>query len=1355
MSDAGKSKEGLELGVSPASEPAVDSPALPANGNHSSEFLEQFAALIADTVPQSIWVTDANGNVKFLNKQWYEYSGTSERPITAAEVAAESVHPDDAPALLAAFQDAIRTGNGFEIEQRNRSASGEYRWFLNRANPYREAGTGVIKFWFGVSIDIHDRKVGRDDEKLLFDISELIRVAEDPEELLGEISDRLGRFLDVHRCLFNEIDLEGDNETVHRDFARDGESVAGRHKISIYSPEASEAMAAGKSIVNHDSEKDPRTAPYFQTTYKPAKELAYITVPMMRNGRWVASLWCSDDRPRQWDSREVALVETIAERAWAAVERLRAEDALRESEKRYRALTELSPQMVYMCRPDGSITYVNQYTIEWTGKTLEELKGDVWGELIHPNHRERIFKVWQTATVVASEYEVDVPFRHVDGTYRTLYNRALPIKDENGEVLYWIGTALDVEDRKRAEENLRESEQRFRQVSDSAPVLIWMSDTTKKFVWFNKPWLDFTGRTMEDESGEGWFEGVHPEDRERCWNVYSMSFKNRQEFAMEYRLRRADGEYRWLLDRGVPRLTPDETFLGFIGSCIDIHDRRAAESALRRSEARLQLATRLGGYGTWDINAAESRHIWSDKLFEIFGIAPTPDRSVTNELFEKYIYQEDLQKLHELNEKAQSTREHFTAEYRIRRADTGEMRWVDAAAQHFFDSEGTLLRTIGIAQDITERKLANEAVRASEERLTLAQEAGNVGVWDWDAATNLTFWSEQMWAFYGENPQEFGPPHESWIERLHPDDRRRMDDAVTSSLRSDKSELKEEFRVYRKDGDLRWLEVIANIERDGSGAATRMYGVNLDITERKAIAERIRSSEAQLRLVTDSIPALVSYIDREEKYRFINQKYSEWFGLDRDEMIGHTMEEVLGSAAIVQLRPRIEEVLLGNTISFEAWVDYKAAGRKFVHISYVPDIHDSGEVSGFYALVTDLTAQKLSEEMLRSTEDRMRIISESFTDYAIISMDAEGRIESWNAGAENIFGFTADEIIGRSASILFTPEDAARGVPAEELRQAEKLGRASDERWHMRKDGTRFYASGVAAPLYVGEKLTGFAKIATDLTEKKRNAEALQRAYDEMENRVLERTRELASMNETLMREISERQTAERQKIELLKRLVSGQEEERRRIARDLHDHLGQRLTALRLKLASLREACAGDEELYGRATRLQQIAELIDSEVSFLAWELRPSTLDELGLIDAIGAFVKEWSRHYEINAEFHSTGLGEVRLDREAETHLYRITQEALNNIYKHADAHNVSVLVERAGREVILIIEDDGAGFTQSETQRDRMSNRGLGLGGMRERADLIGGTLEIESEVGKGTTIYVRIPVEPDQGLNDER
>jgi two-component system CheB/CheR fusion protein len=285
----------------------------------------------------------------------------------------------------------------------------------------------------------------------------------------------------------------------------------------------------------------------------------------------------------------------------------------------------------------------------------------------------------------------------------------------------------------------------------------------------------------------------------------------------------------------------------------------------------------------------------------------------------------------------------------------------------------------------------------------------------------------------------------------------------------------------------------------------------------------------------------------------------------------------------------------------------------------------------------------------------------------------------------------------------------------------------------------------VTVPLYVGRVLTGYAKIAADLTERKRNAEALQRAHDQMEMRVLERTRELAEANAALRAEIAERQAAEEQKIALLKRLVTSQEDERRRIARDLHDQLGQRLTALRLKIASLREIVGTDPELQARTNRLQEIGELLDSEVSFLAWELRPSAIEELGLTDAIGTFAREWSRHYGIPAEFHSMGMGRLELDPEADTHLYRIAQEALNNIVKHANAKKVNILLEHTDGEVILIVEDDGKGFNRQEAKRTRKSGKGLGLNGMEERASLIGGAVEIESAPGSGTTIFARIPL----------
>ena len=159
--------------------------------------------------------------------------------------------------------------------------------------------------------------------------------------------------------------------------------------------------------------------------------------------------------------------------------------------------------------------------------------------------------------------------------------------------LFLIGVAVSllvlailIQERQRTEEALRESEARFRMMADTAPVMIWMSGADARCTFFNKPWLDFTGRTMVQEMGNGWAEGVHPEDVARCFNTHVSAFETRQPFAMEYRLRRADGEYRWLSDTGVPCMTPEGTFTGYIGSCIDITERRLAEKGLRASEER-------------------------------------------------------------------------------------------------------------------------------------------------------------------------------------------------------------------------------------------------------------------------------------------------------------------------------------------------------------------------------------------------------------------------------------------------------------------------------------------------------------------------------------------------------------------------------------------------------------------------------------------------------------------------------------------------------------------------------------------------------------------------------------------------
>jgi PAS domain S-box-containing protein len=215
---------------------------------------------------------------------------------------------------------------------------------------------------------------------------------------------------------------------------------------------------------------------------------------------------------------------------------------------------------------------------------------------------------------------------------------------------------------------------------------------------------------------------------------------------------------------------------------------------------------------------------------------------------------------------------------------------------------------------------------------------------------------------------------------------------------------------------------------------------------------------------------------------------------------------------------------------------------------------------------------------------------------------------------------------------------------------------------------------------------------------------------------------------------------AERARSELLAHLVFVQEDERRRIARDMHDQFGEQLTALSLRIALLKDACGQRADLAGHAAAIEAIAQRLDRDVDRLVWELRPTALDDLGLRAALTNYIQEWSQHATIAADLHTSGLLDHRLPSDVETALYRIAQEALNNVAKHARARHVEVILERRSDCVLLIVEDDGVGFEQPVSSA---GGRGFGLVGMQERAALVGASLQIESTPGHGTTILVRM------------
>jgi two-component system CheB/CheR fusion protein len=529
----------------------------------------------------------------------------------------------------------------------------------------------------------------------------------------------------------------------------------------------------------------------------------------------------------------------------------------------------------------------------------------------------------------------------------------------------------------------------------------------------------------------------------------------------------------------------------------------------------------------------------------------------------------------------------------------------------------------------------------------------------------------------------------------------------------------------------------------------RIEGVILtfvDITRRREAEVSLRDAQQSLEVALDASRTGVWDVDLTTGAARTDALYNHIFGHAEPVAEGSPdifLRRVLPEDA-EQFERAYERALKSGEFELETRVHLPGDGVRWVYDRGRVYYDDEKRPVRMAGATIDITARKETEERLRASEERLRLVVESVEDYAIFTTDTAGRIETWNAGARRTFGYTEAEATGRHTEIIFTPEDRERGAPEEEMRRAERDGRAADERWHLSKGGVRFYVSGVLVPLRDGGGvLTGYAKIARDLTERKQLEDALRGAHNELEARVEGRTAELQELTGKLLAEVKERTAVEGQVRELLRCLVNIQENERRRIARELHDQLGQQMTALRLKLDNVNARGEGSGRLLERVKQAQALAAEIDSAVDFLAWEMRPASLDELGVEAALQNFVHEWSKHFNVEADFHSSGFDGARLQSEVETNLYRILQEALQNVHKHAGADRVDVLLERRGDAAVLIVEDNGEGYDPGrEVAAD--SGKGMGVVNMRERAALVGGSLEIESAPGEGTTLFVRVP-----------
>jgi two-component system CheB/CheR fusion protein len=612
--------------------------------------------------------------------------------------------------------------------------------------------------------------------------------------------------------------------------------------------------------------------------------------------------------------------------------------------------------------------------------------------------------------------------------------------------------------------------------------------------------------------------------------------------------------------------------------------------------------------------------------------------------------------------------------------------------------EGVVLNFI----DITERKRAEEAkfflaaiVESSEDSMLTVNFDGII-----------TSWNKGSEKLYGYTAREaIGKP----LAMLSlPEDLKLVLSKVDEIKHNQRVKIFDSIRLH-KDGHEMNLEVVLSPVRNDKDQIIGVSTLARDVTEQREADETLRKSEEKYRTLFNSIDEGYCIIEvlfdkRGNPYdwRFleVNPAFEKNSGLKN--AAGKNMLEMTPN-----IEPKWFDIYGSIARSGEPLrrEEHSAALKRWFNLYAFPV--GAPEENKVAVIFTDITRNKETEEALRKGEEHLNLILESTKDYAIITFDLKGRITRWNAGAEKIFGWTEAEAIGQTTHLIFTREDCVAKEPEKEMAHALKDGRAEDERWHIRKDGSRFYASGVMQQLRDG-KLEGFVKICRDETVRLKTEKAM------------------------------------REK-ELLQQFVAAQENERDRIARDIHDHLGQQLTALRLRLEAVKKMC-DDAAVCDEIEIIQESAAQLDRDIDFIAWELRPAALADLGLRATLANFIREWSNYTGIKAEFHTTGLSRTNIDFDSETNLYRIAQEALNNIHKHANAKKVSVLLEKRNGKIVLIVEDDGIGFNK---ENKKIKSKGIGLSGMSERAKILGGELEIESEPGSGTTVFARVPLKENE------
>ena len=666
-------------------------------------------------------------------------------------------------------------------------------------------------------------------------------------------------------------------------------------------------------------------------------------------------------------------------------DRKRAEDALRSHEQNLRLLVDTIPGHIVTTTPTGEIELLNRRVLEYFDKTPEELVNWRSSDAIHPDDLALTIAALTRAIQTGEPYEREHRLRRADGAYRWFHTRGLALRDKEGRIVRWYLLPIDVDDRRRAEEALRKSEERWRSVFENSAIGVALTDLNGRFLTTNHVFQAMVGYTEEELRAVSFADLAHEDYRQANWALVTELVEGkRRQFQIEKKYRRKDGSSIWV-SNNVSLVPGTERVPRFIMALSeDITQRKRAEEKLRRSEADLLDAQRMSRTGSLKIDISSGTVTGSPQVFRIFGVMPGEDTS-TPEFWLGRTHPDDQKRVRELFDRSITQKTDFDADYRIVLPD-GAIKYLHSIGHPSLNESGNLVEFGGTIIDITERKQREEALRRSEGYLAEAQKLTHTGSWAAQVSQkepvywSNVYWSKEMYRIFGLDPGPTPPSPMEVVRQLHPEDAPYHPGVVERAIR-DGTDFEMDFRLLLPDGAAKYIHVVGHPVVNASGDVIELVGTAMDVTEQhesraalQAAFEQIKAERTELRRMTDAVAAFIYVLRPDGTALYANQTVLDYTGLTLEDLQREDQRaRVFHPEDLERLREE-RQVAFARGKPFE--LEQRALGKdgnyRWFLARFNPLRDDQGNIIRWYATGTDIDDRKRAEERMRDENLALR-----------------------------------------------------------------------------------------------------------------------------------------------------------------------------------------------------------------------------------------------------------------------------------------------------------------------------------------------------------------------------------------------